>query len=249
MPKLVYFSKFKFQNIFRIVYFSKEKHLIIAFRRIFGFYPDNVNLYKQALRHKSAASDLKNGMKDSNERLEYLGDAVLSSVIADYLFKKFPYKDEGFLTEMRSKLVSRSRLNNVCEKIGLDKLIQTGESASVSHSIRGNAFESVIGAIYLDKGYDFTLNVVVNNVIKLHLDIDEIEQQDHNYKSKLLEWSQKEKKSLEYKITEVQEKTRNKIYYVEVYIDNLPSGKGSGYSIKAAEQAAASAAIKGINIL
>ena len=236
-------------NISKIkLLFSKDKQLFIAIRHIFGFNPDNINLYKQALRHKSAASEIRNGIKNSNERLEYLGDAVLSSVIADYLFKRFPYKDEGFLTEMRSKLVSRARLNIVCEKIGLDKLIQTGDSASVTHSIRGNAFESVIGAIYLDKGYDFTLKVIVNNVIKLHLDINEIELQETNFKSRLLEWAQKEKKSLEYMIVETNESSRNKVYIVEVLIDNIPSGRGSGFSIKAAEQSAAELTLRSFNL-
>jgi ribonuclease-3 len=227
---------------------SEDKKLAGAIRHIFGFSPSNINLYKQALRHKSAASEIRQGVKNSNERLEYLGDAVLSSVIATYLFKKFPYKEEGFLTEMRSKLVSRQRLNMICEKIGLDKLIQTGDSASVSQSIKGNAFESVVGAIYIDKGYDFTLKVIVKNIIISHLDIDEIEHEESNFKSRLLEWAQKEKKSLEYKIADIKDTSKNKIYYVEVYIDNAISGKGSGFSIKAAEQAAADNAMRKIQL-
>lgn len=177
------------------VFFSKDKQLFIAIKHIFGFYPGNINLYKQALRHKSAASEIRDGIKNSNERLEYLGDAVLSSVIADYLFKRFPYKDEGFLTEMRSKLVSRSHLNIICSKTGLDKLIEVNDTGALAGSIKGNAFESVIGAIYLDKGYYFALNIIIYKIIKYYLDIDEIELQEFNYKSKLLEWVQKEKKT------------------------------------------------------
>ncbi len=219
--------------------FSADKHLIKAIKHIFGFYPANINLYKQALRHKSIASEIRNGVKNSNERLEFLGDAVLSSVIADYLFKRFPFKDEGFLTEMRSKLVSRSQLNYICTKIGLDKLIQVNESGSISGSIRGNAFESFIGAIYIDKGYDFTKKIIVNKIIKYHLNMDEIESKELNFKSRLLEWVQKEKRTLEYKVVEANDNSHNKLYLVEAVIDDKVTGKGSGYSIKAAEQSAA----------
>jgi ribonuclease III len=233
-------------NIHRLpkLLFSKDKYLIKSIKHIFGFYPGNINLYKQALRHKSAASEIRNGIKNSNERLEYLGDAVLSSIVADYLFKRFPYKDEGFLTEMRSKLVSRSMLNSLCEMISLDRLIQSGDNASFSQSMKGNAFESFIGAMYIDRGYYFTMDIVVNNIIKQHLNIDEIEQQEFNFKSKLLELTQKEKKTLEYKVVEIMERKKNKIYNVEVFIDGANFGRGTGYSIKAAEQNAAEEALK-----
>lgn len=234
------------RGFLKYVFSTEDRQLYKDIKHIFGIYPNNINLYKQALRHKSAASEIKNGFKNSNERLEFLGDAVISSVIADYLFKRFPYKDEGFLTEMRSKLVSRSRLNIICDKIGLDKLIQLAESAHFSQSIKGNAFESTIGAIYIDRGYDFALDVIVNKIIKYHLDIDEIELQEFNFKSKLLEWTQKEKKTMEYKVAEIKETSRNKIYYIEVYIDNVLSGKGSGLSIKNAEQNASEDALKKI---
>jgi ribonuclease III len=231
-----------FTNSFKSI-FSADKHLLKAIKHIFGFYPANINLYKQALRHKSVALEIRNGVKNSNERLEFLGDAVLSSVIADYLFKRFPYKDEGFLTEMRSKLVSRSHLNSICSKIGLDKFIQINESGSLSGSIKGNAFESLIGAIYIDKGYDFTRKVIVNKIIRFHLDIDEIESKELNFKSRLLEWTQKEKRTLEYKVVDTKDNNHNKLYFVEVEIDNHVEGKGSGFSIKAAEQSAAENAL------
>jgi ribonuclease III len=229
-------------------FFSQDKQLFIAIRHIFGFYPKNINLYKQALRHKSAASEIRNGVKNSNERLEFLGDAVLSSIIADYLFKRFPYKDEGFLTEMRSKLVSRTQLNNICIKIGLDKLIQISDSGSLSNSIKGNALESFIGAMYIDKGYRFAKHVIVNKIIKFHINIEELEAKDTNFKSKLLEWAQKEKRTLEYKVINVNENYHNRLYTVEVLLDSNSEGKGSGYSIKAAEQKAAEDAINKLGI-
>jgi ribonuclease III len=144
---------------------------------------------------------------------------------------------------MRSKLVSRTQLNSICTKIGLDKLIQTNESGSISGSIKGNALESFIGAIYIDKGYDFTMKVIVNKIIKYHLNMDAIESKELNFKSRLLEWAQKEKITFEYKVVDIKENSSNKIYFVEVVIDSQTTGKGSGFSIKAAEQSAAEDAI------
>ncbi|MDZ7742533.1 MAG: ribonuclease III domain-containing protein [Bacteroidota bacterium] len=135
------------------------------------------------------------GVRLSNERLEYLGDAVLSSAIADYLFKKFPYKDEGFLTEMRSKIVNRAQLNKLSKKLGLDRFLESeNDSKNLCKSINGDAFEALIGAMYLDRGYNFTRRIIIKRIINLHLDIDEIEKLENNYKSKLIEWSQKEKR-------------------------------------------------------
>jgi ribonuclease III len=137
-------------------YFSKEKQLYRAIKNIFGFYPENIFLYKLAVTHKSQA-ETYNGVKISNERLEFLGDTVISTVVADYLFRIFPLKDEGFLTEMRSRIVSRVQLNKLSLKLGLDKLIiHTTGTNSVFRSIKGDAFEAIIGAIYLDKGFEFT---------------------------------------------------------------------------------------------
>ena len=135
-------------------YFSAEKELFEAIKNIFGFYPGNIFLYKLALRHKSQAEELLNGIRVSNERLEFLGDTVLSTVVADYLFRMFPYKDEGFLTEMRSKIVSRAQLNNLALRLGLDRLIiHTQEKSSVFKSIKGDAFEAIIGAMLPSKGF------------------------------------------------------------------------------------------------
>ena len=219
--------------------FSSEKDLFEAIKNIFGFYPGNIFLYKLAFRHKSVAQELKKGLKDSNERLEYLGDAILSAVVADYLFKKFPYKDEGFLTEMRSKIVSRNQFNNLAIKLGIDKIIQSTQDANnIPKSINGDAFEAVIGAVYLDKGYDFSKKLIIEKIIKIHIDIEELESTDKNFKSKLIELVQKEKKNLEYKVVNEVGEGNFKQYVVEVFIDEVSFGKGQDFSIKGAEQSA-----------
>ncbi|MCF8296873.1 MAG: ribonuclease III [Saprospiraceae bacterium] len=221
-------------------HFSSEKDLFESIKNIFGFYPGNIFLYRLAFRHKSVATELKDGVKDSNERLEYLGDAILSAVVADYLFKKFPYKDEGFLTEMRSKLVSRSQFNKLAIKLGVDKFVNsTQDSNNIPKSIFGDAFEALIGAIYLDKGYEFTRKIIIEKIIKIHLDIEEIESTDKNFKSKLIEWVQKEKMNLEFKVVEEIGEGNYKQYLVEVFIDEVSYGMGQDFSIKAAEQNAA----------
>ena len=206
-------------------------------------------MYKLAFRHKSAAQKLFNGIKISNERLEYLGDAVLGLVIADYLFKTFPYKDEGFLTEMRSKIVSRSQLNQLGNRLGYKKLIQVSQGGSIekSNSILGNAFEAIIGAIYLDKEYEFTKKIIINHIIKLYFNIDELESVEHNFKSKLLEWSQKNKKSLTFKVVKKIPGFRQQ-YVVEALINNVKVGQGIDFTIKGAEQMAAEEACKKVII-
>jgi ribonuclease III len=222
------------------VILSEDKDLYSSIRNIFGFYPGNIYLYKLAFRHKSLAKELNNGAKVSNERLEYLGDAILSAVVADYLFKMFPIKGEGFLTEMRSRIVSRAALNKVSQKLGLDKLIQaSSEGNNVYKSMNGDAFEAVMGAIYLDKGYQFTRRVVIEKVIQQHFDLTDLENNDTNYKSRLIEWAQREKRSVEFLLLSEVGHGYTKQYVVEVLIDKQAHGKGRDYSIKGAEQNAA----------
>jgi ribonuclease-3 len=222
------------------VILSEDKELYSSLKNIFGFYPGNIFLYKLAFRHKSLAKELNNGAKVSNERLEFLGDAILSAVVADHLFKMFPIKGEGFLTEMRSRIVSRISLNKVSQKLGLDKLIQaSAEGNNVYKSMSGDAFEAVIGAIYLDKGYQFTRRVIIEKVIQQHFDLDELENNDTNYKSRLIEWAQREKRAVEFLLLSEVGHGYTKQYVVEVLIDKQPYGKGRDYSIKGAEQNAA----------
>ncbi len=215
-----------------------------AVKNIFCYKPGNIALYKLAFRHKSAAVSVTNGMKHCNERLEYLGDAVLGSIIAEYLFKKFPYKDEGFLTEMRSRIVSRNNLNFLSKKLGLDKLVMSSlDNISPSCSITGDAFEAFIGAVYLDKGYVFTQNIIINRILNLHIDIDELVNTEVNFKSRIIEYAQKEKKQAEFILAnEIENGKRLKLYEVKLLIDGELVAEGKDYSIKKAEQNAAARA-------
>ncbi len=236
-------------NFFRFIrtYFSENKSLLFSIKNIFGFYPGNIFLYKLALQHKSVAKKVVNGFKLSNERLEYLGDAVLSSIVADYLFKTFPYKDEGFLTEMRSRIVSRSQLNKLGQKLGLNKLIlSSSESRIQCKSMCGDAFEDFIGALYIYKVYNFTKKIFFERIINVHLDIDELATQDANYKSLLIEWSQKVKKQVNFSVIEEIGEGFKKQYLVEVSIDNEKMAQAQDYSIKGAEKLAAEKAYKEI---
>ncbi len=226
--------------------FSKEnKELIDTLKNIFGFYPGNIFLYQLAFRHKSVADELQPGVKNSNERLEYLGDAILDAVVADYLFKIYPYKDEGFLTKMRSKIVSRSQLNSLSSKLGITKLIQaTKDVRSQPKSLRGDAFEAFIGALYIDKGYEFTKKVIIERIIKLHLDIDELQNTETNFKSRLIEWAQKERHLIEFRALKKSESGNKVLHKVDLYINDSFVSTASDRSIKAAEQRAAEIAFQ-----
>jgi len=230
-----------------IIPFSKDKKLYKSIHNLFGYYPGNITLYKISLCHKSGPHHYFPGQNVNNERLEYLGDAVLSSVIADYLYKLYPYENEGFLTEMRARIVSRSRLNRLSLKLGIDKLIfEEGNGRSSSKSILGDTFEALIGAIYLDKGYHFTRKTILNRIVRLHLDIRQIEKTDTNYKSRILEYAQKEKKNLEFNVIAEIGEGYKKQYLVELSIDKVQISQGQDFSIKGAEQRAAEVACEKI---
>lgn len=220
--------------------FSPDKELVIQIRNIFGFYPVNISLYTLALRHKSAPQKNGHGVKISNERLEFLGDAILDAIVADYLFKRFPYKDEGFLTQMRSKIVSRNHLNKLALKLGFNHLIKsTPDQNFHNKSMLGDAFEAFVGALYLDKGYAKAERLIVNHILRMHVDIEELMNQDTNYKSKLIEWAQHYKRPIEFNVVEEIGSGYNKQYIIEILIDGEPRGRGRDYSIKGAEQHAA----------
>jgi len=221
-------------------FFSKDKQLSIKIKNLIGCYPHNISIYIQALRHKSVAVEKHNGIRVSNERLEYLGDAVLDLVVADFMFHKYPYKDEGFLTLMRSKIVSRASLNKLAQKIGLDKYIELDkDSSNVYRSANGDAFEAFLGALYIDLGYKKTKKIIINRILKCHIDIEELENKEFNFKSKLLEWSQKSHKNIEYKCVGTSGNGYLKHYLVNVIIDDKIVGSGKGHTIKEAEQIAA----------
>jgi len=222
------------------IHFSTDKEIYQSIKNIFGFYPGNIFLYKLALRHRSAAIPMAKGTKMSNERLEYLGDAILGAIIADYLFKKFPLKDEGFLTDMRSKIVSRASLNKLSQKMGIDKMI-TVDSGSNKHfrSINGDAFEAIVGALFLDKGYNYSYHIIINRIVGVHFDMENLVNTEMNHKSALLEYCQKRKLELEYKVVQELGTGYRKQFEVEVYVDGKAKAISRDYSIKGAEKLAA----------
>ena len=216
-----------------------------------GFVPGNLSLYRLAFRHKSVAQNVKKGVKNSNERLEFLGDAVLGSVVAEVLFKLYPYEDEGFLTELRSKIVNRVNLNQLARKLGFDQLIQYDNrmvNTTRQGSLLGDAFEALVGAIYLDKGYDFTRNFLVNHIIKSHIDIHRLEQTETNFKSKLIEWCQRHGKDITFELIENKDGESNKLFTVQASIDGEIMGQGKEFNKKNAEKLAAEKACEALAI-
>jgi ribonuclease III len=219
--------------------FSADKQLYHSIKNIFGFYPGNIFLYKLAFLHRSVSVEAFHGMKINNERLEFLGDAILDAIIAEYLFKIFPLRDEGFLTEMRSKIVSRVQLNKLAQKLGLNNLIQVdSNSTNQFRSFQGDALEAFIGALYLDKGYRFTKRILLERIIKQYFDINELVNQELNFKSKILEWCQKQRKQVSFNIVEEVGSGYKKQYVIELQIDGNGIAQGRDYSIKGAEQLA-----------
>ncbi len=214
---------------------------------ILGFIPGKLYLYELAFMHKSVQSG--NGkFKFSNERLEYLGDAVLSLVIGDYLFKKYPYKDEGFLTKMRSKIVKRKTLNEISQKMGLHKILGEYAIGKVSSAMAGNALEALIGAIYLDIGYNKTHSYIINSLLRNYVDIDELENIDDNYKSQLLEWAQKSGKVVSYNLNEKEKVNGRDFFRISLYVDEKKISESEAYNKKAAEQKASLLAMKQLKI-
>ncbi|MBE0646768.1 MAG: ribonuclease III [Bacteroidales bacterium] len=222
----------------RFIKSSADRKLAAAIKNILGFKPGNIALYKLAFLHRSVGHEIVKGMKVNNERLEFLGDAILDAITADFLFKIFPTQDEGFLTEMRSKIVSRVQLNKLAKKLGLENLIQLDGSNGVYRSYRGDAFEALIGAIYLDKGYLFTRKILVERIIKHYFDLNELVNQELNFKSKIIEWAQKEKRHLLFTVVNEIGTGYKKQYVVEVVVDGAPIARSQHYSIKGAEQLA-----------
>ncbi len=222
-----------------------ERALLRFIHTHFGFKPKKLRLFQQSLRHKSAATEIKDGIKDSNERLEFLGDSILDAVVADYLYSRYPYKDEGFLTKLRARLVSRTHLNLLATKMDLDSLLEMNLHESVKHkSLNGNAFEALVGAIYLEKGYRFTRKALVKGVLNKLVDLQSLEKTESNFKSKLLEWAQKNRSKVSYEILQEEDFGYQKNYVVQVRIGGKIKGKGKGTSKKEAEQAASGEAWK-----
>src|ERR1700744_2348754 len=233
------------------LYLSPHRKYVKVLHNLLGFVPGNLSLYRLAFRHKSVAQNVKKGVKNSNERLEFLGDAVLGSVVAEVLFKQYPYEDEGFLTELRSKIVNRVNLNQLARKLGFEQLIQYDNrmvNTTRQGSLLGDAFEALVGAVYLDKGYDFTKNFLVNHIIKSHIDIHKLEQTETNFKSKLIEWCQRHGKDVSFDVTENQEGESNKLFTVRASVDGEVLGTGKEFNKKNAEKLAAEKACEALSI-
>ena len=227
--------------------FIKDKEPYLCFYKILGFYPRNIELYQQALLHKSSSIKEK-GKLLNNERLEFLGDAILDAVVADIVYKKFDGKKEGFLTNTRSKIVQRETLNQVAVKIGLDKLIKfTTRQSSHNSYMCGNAFEALVGAIYLDQGYQACMDFMEKRIIEKYLNLDKVSRKEVNFKSKLIEWSQKNKFEVEFNLTaQAMDNDQNPTFETQVMVENIPAGVGSGYSKKESQQEAAHETLKKI---
>ncbi len=229
----------------------EEKKLSNSINQTLGVKPLNITLYKLATQHSSVAKENISGYKESNERLEYLGDAILSAVVADYLFKKYPLRDEGFLTEIRSRIVNRESLNHLGKKLGLNEIVEyndTRKHAQAYKSILGDTLEAIIGAVYLDKGYLYTRNFIIKKLFLPHLDIDKVIKINPNFKSKVIEWAHKNDKSIRFEILKVKESKHYKEFVSQVFIDDAPFGKGTGFNKKRAEQEAAEQTCKLLEI-
>lgn len=221
--------------------FGKDKTFYAAIDDMFGFIPHNIELYKLALIHKSASVVLEDGSHINNERLEFLGDAVLECVSSDYLFIEFPDKNEGFLTQLRSKMVSRQTLNEVAKRIGLDAYVITHSSNNLSQKhIYGDAFEAMMGAIYLDQGYDFVNRLLINRIFVDYIKVGTLLESETDFKSRLIEWCQKNHHTIHFATSHDKTySTTHPFFYSKVLIDNMEVGYGAGDSKKEAEQRAA----------
>lgn len=220
---------------------SSRKEFYLFLKDILGFYPRNLKLYDIAFIHKSASITDSQGNFVNNERLEYLGDAILGAIIADFLYNRFPQEDEGFLTKNRSKLVNRTFLTKLTFEMGLNVFIDSNTTKNIDKShIYGDALEALIGAIYLDRDYQTAKYFVTKKILSKFVNLNEIEQNDTNFKSQLIEWSQKNKKELKFEtIEESTDKTKQPKFIAIVEINNNEVGKGIGTSKKEAQQNAA----------
>ena len=230
---------------------DREKRLMHAIKHIVGTPPRNIELYKLATKHVSVAEKNTYGLRESNERLEFLGDAVLGTVVADFLFKKYPYKDEGFLTDIRSRIVNREALNALARKIGVRAIIEfdqhslySGSKSKLSHkSIDGDTLEALVGAVYLDRGFMFCKNFILHRLLFPHFDLDQIVTNNTNYKSTIIEWAQKSNREVRFEIVDTRGNKQFKEFIAQILLDEQPICTGSGYSKKKAEQSASRKAL------
>jgi len=216
-------------------------------KNVLGFSPDNISLYKTALTHRS----VRENADENNERLEYLGDAVLSALVADYLFMRYPYKEEGFLTEMRSKMVNRQQLNEIALRMGLKKitLYNKSDGSLKISQIFGNTLEALVGAIYLDRGYKKTAKWVTDRIILPHMFIDDLELLEINHKNKLYGWANKNGKVLEFETVEERVENGRRLFTIAAVVDGKNIAEGKAFNKKDASQIAAQMAVVMLGIM
>ena len=220
--------------------FRKDKELRSSLRSIIGFYPHSISHYKMALMHKSVMHRNNKGKPVNNERLEFLGDAILDAAIGDIVYRHFPGKREGFLTNTRSKLVQRDTLNKLASELGLcDLILSNGRSSSHNNYMGGNAFEALVGAIYLDRGYNACMRFLKKRILSEMINIDKVAYKEVNFKSKLIEWSQKNKVDIKFEnVQQGKDKTGSPTFVYQVLLEGVCGCTGSGFSKKESQQMA-----------
>jgi len=229
-------------------FFSGNKAFAHALYRRLGFYPQNIKLYEQAFIHRSSSIETEDGKRANNERLEFLGDAVLNAIVADIIYQKFPRRKEGFLTNTRSKIVQRESLNRLALEIGLnDLMVLSLKSHTHNNNIYGNAFEALIGAIYLDQGYLKCYEFIDKKIFNQYISLDKVAYKEVNFKSNLIEWSQKSKMEIAFELLETfKDEDMNPVFQSRVTLMGMTLGTGTGYTKKESQQLAAEMAIKRI---
>ncbi len=228
-------------------YISNDKDFAKRIKEMTGITPKKLSLYKLAFYHRSTFNELSE-QAQNNERLEYLGDALLNSISAEYLYQKYPNGNEGFLTKMRSKIVKRKTLNYIADAMGLDTLLMEFNRTHISVSMLGNALEALIGAMYLELGYDKTKKFVTQNLFRKYLDIHDLENNDDNFKSRLLEWGQKNGHDVQYKVLSKFKQDHRDRYRVVVSVDGEDLSTAEDFNKKNAEQQASEAALSKLGI-
>lgn len=225
---------YRLRQIFRFL-FPKNRRLHRTIRHITGYNPVRLHLYETAFRHKS----IDQSSAENNERLEFLGDSVLNTIISEYLFMKYPFQDEGFMTQLRSKLVSRRQLNQIGKKLNLTEYLEVkSEGRDTPFAVYGNTFEALVGAIYLDHGYARTRRFIKNRILNDLMDIDEIEKTEYDFKSKLHQYAQKENVELDFRLVKEEKQNGKNFFSMEVKVPKVGKFDGKGYSKKSAEQSA-----------
>lgn len=229
-------------------YLSPDREFARKLRPLLGYTPVNLNIFILAFSHKSTHAE-RPSQSQNNERLEYLGDAVLGTIVAEYLFKKYPNSNEGFLTKMRSKIVKRKSLNKIGDKMGLDMMLNEFNNTRLSRSMLGNALEALVGAIYLETGYRDTRTYIINQILRKYVDIHELEKVDDNYKSQLLEWCQKNGNSVSYKLLARYKFEKRDRFKVAVMVNGNRMATADDFNKKSAEQTASEKAMLALGIL